>query len=125
MAGLAAWLPGWFSSWRLVEFVLGITCLGGLVFLGVFWVGVSWWMLVGGEELLSRIVVDPRVMGGKPVIRGTRITVDLILELLGRGMSVEEVARDYGLSVDDIRAALLYAARVLGREEVLVVVEKT
>ena len=71
------------------------------------------------EDLLKRIVVDPRVMAGKPVVRGTRITVDLILELLAAGMSPEEVAKDYGISVDDVRAALLYAARVLGREEVV------
>ncbi len=72
------------------------------------------------EELLKRIVVDPRVMAGKPVIRGTRITVDLILELLASGMKPEEIARDYRISLEDIRAALLYAAKVLGREEVVV-----
>ena len=72
------------------------------------------------EELLRRIVVDPRVMAGKPVIRGTRITVDTILELLASGMKPEEIAEDYGISLEDVRAALLYAARVLGREEVVV-----
>ena len=72
------------------------------------------------DELLHRIVVDPRVMAGKPIIRGTRITVDMILELLASGMSAEEIAEDYRISVEDMRAALLYAARVLGREEVLV-----
>ena len=72
------------------------------------------------EELLRRIVVDPRVMAGKPVIRGTRITVDMILELLASGMKPEEIAEDYGISLEDVRAALLYAARVLGREEVVV-----
>jgi len=73
------------------------------------------------EELLERIVVDPRIMAGKPVIRGTRITVDVILELLAAGMKPEEIAKDYRISVEDVRAALLYAAKVLGREEVLVV----
>ena len=72
------------------------------------------------DELLRRIVVDPRIMAGKPVIRGTRITVDMILELLASGMSPEEIAEDYGISVEDVRAALLYAAKILGREEVLV-----
>ena len=72
------------------------------------------------EELLKRIVSDPRVMAGKPVIRGTRITVDVILELLASGMKPEEIAKDYNISLDDVRAALLYAARVLGREEVIV-----
>ncbi len=72
------------------------------------------------NDLLERIVVDPRVMAGKPVIRGTRITVDMILELLAAGMKPEEIAEDYNLSLEDIRAALLYAAKVLGREEVVV-----
>jgi len=72
------------------------------------------------DNLLERIVCDPRVMAGKPVIRGTRITVDMILELLASGMKPEEVAEDYKISLDDIRAALLYAAKVLGREEVIV-----
>ncbi len=71
-------------------------------------------------DLLERIVCDPRVMAGKPVIRGTRITVDMILELLASGMKPEEIAEDYRISLDDIRAALLYAAKVLGREEVIV-----
>ena len=72
------------------------------------------------EDLLSRIISDPRVMAGKPVIRGTRITVDLILDLLASCMKPEEIADDYGISIEDIRAALLYAARILGREEVIV-----
>jgi len=72
------------------------------------------------NDLLERIVVDPRVMARKPVIRGTRITVDMILELLATGMKPEEIAEDYNLSLEDIRAALLYAAKVLGREEVIV-----
>ncbi len=72
------------------------------------------------SELLERIVIDPKVMAGKPVIKGTRITVDMILELLAAGMKPEEVAEDYNLSLEDIRAALLYAAKVLSREEVIV-----
>lgn len=72
------------------------------------------------ERLLRRIVSDPRVMAGKPVIRGTRITVDMILELLASGMKPEEIAKDYNISLEDIRAALLYAAKVLGREEIIV-----
>jgi len=72
------------------------------------------------EELLKRIVVDPKVMSGKPVIRGSRITVDLILELLASGMTPEVIAEDYEISIEDIRAALLYAAKILGREEIMV-----
>jgi len=75
------------------------------------------------EELLNRITINPRVVAGKPVIRGTRITVDLILELLAVGMKPEEIAEDYRISVEDVRAALLYAAKILGREEVLIASE--
>ncbi len=70
--------------------------------------------------LLRRIVVDPKVMDGKLVIRGTRITVDMILKLLAACMKPEEIAEDHNISLDDIRAALLYAAKVLGKEEVIV-----
>jgi len=75
------------------------------------------------EELLNRITINLRVMAGKPVIRGTRITVDLILELLAAGMKPEEIAEDYKITVEDVRAALLYAAKILGREEVLIASE--
>ena len=75
------------------------------------------------KDLLDRITINPRVMAGKPVIRGTRITVDLILKLLAAGMKPEEIAEDYKISVEDVRAALLYAAKILGYEEVLIVSE--
>ena len=52
-------------------------------------------------------------MDRKPVIRGTRITVDLILELIATGMTSEKVAEDYKISVEDVKAALLYAAKTL------------
>ncbi len=68
----------------------------------------------------NRIVVDPRVLGGKPVIRGTRIPVYLILELLANGWSVDDILREYPhLTREDVLAAIRYAARVL-REEVIV-----
>jgi uncharacterized protein (DUF433 family) len=66
------------------------------------------------EELLARIAVDPRVMTGKPVIRGTRLTVEHILSLLASGATVEEILREYpGLTREDIRACLLFAAKAL------------
>ena len=72
------------------------------------------------EDLLNRITIKPDVMNGKPVISGTRITVDLILELLAKGMKPEEIAEDYKIDVKDVQAALLYAAKILGREEVII-----
>ena len=66
------------------------------------------------KELLQRIEVNPRIMAGKPIIKGTRLTVQYIVSLLGQGESEEDILREYqGLSVDDIRACLLYASEVL------------
>ncbi|RMF27801.1 MAG: DUF433 domain-containing protein [Chloroflexi bacterium] len=65
-------------------------------------------------KLLDRIVVDPQVMVGKPVIRGTRLTVQYILGLLAHGATVEEILREYeGLTQEDIMACLLFAAQAL------------
>jgi uncharacterized protein (DUF433 family) len=66
------------------------------------------------EQLLKRIVCDPAVMTGKPVIRGTRLTVDFILNLLAHGMTEEEIRAEYpGLSKEDIQACLLFATKTL------------
>jgi uncharacterized protein (DUF433 family) len=66
-----------------------------------------------------RTTVDPEIMVGKPVIRGTRIPVELIVRLLGQGISEEEILEDYPrLQPEDIRAALIYTASVLAREDV-------
>ncbi len=60
------------------------------------------------DELLKRIVIDPVVMVGKPVVRGTRLTVNHILNLLAHGTSEAEILAEYqGLTVDDIRACYL------------------
>jgi uncharacterized protein (DUF433 family) len=70
------------------------------------------------DQLLGRIVSDPRIMAGKPVIRGTRLSVDYILNLLGHGSTVEEIVGEYdGLSQEDIRACLLFASRTLAGTE--------
>jgi uncharacterized protein (DUF433 family) len=60
---------------------------------------------------LDRITFDPRVMGGKPCIRGLRVTVGTVLALLAGGASWEQILADYPyLEADDIRAALTFAA---------------
>jgi len=69
-------------------------------------------------EIAPRIVVDEKIRFGKPVIRGTRVPVDLILAKLARGMIYEEVMTEYGLIKEDILAALNYAAEHLSDEEV-------
>ena len=66
------------------------------------------------RALLERIRVDPAIAVGKPVIQGTRLTVEYILNLLGHGATVDEVLKEYdGLTEADIRACLLFAAQSL------------
>ncbi len=68
---------------------------------------------------LSRVSVDPKVMVGKPVIRGTRIPVELILRMLAQGIPEDDILKEYPrLKLEDIRAALAYAAQVLAHEDV-------
>lgn len=69
-------------------------------------------------QLAPRIVVDPQVRFGKPVIEGTRVPVELVVAKLAGGMTVDEVVEEYELTPEDVRAALGYAARVLADEEV-------
>lgn len=71
---------------------------------------------------MERIAFDQKVLSGKPVIKGTRISVDFILELLGSGMDTDEILREYPqLKKSDIQAALQYAARSVKKEEVVLV----
>ena len=66
------------------------------------------------DHLLERIVLDPKVMVGKPVIRGTRLTVDYVLNLLAHGTTEKEILEEYkGLAVEDIRACFLFATKAL------------
>ncbi len=68
---------------------------------------------------LDRIAIDPEIVHGKPRIRGTRVTVRVILELLGAGETVEELLSEYDeLTHDDVLAALEYAANVAGGAQV-------
>ena len=65
------------------------------------------------EHLLERISVDPEICHGKPCIRGHRIWVSLIVDLLADGMTVEQViAQDPGLEPDDVRACMAFAAEM-------------
>jgi uncharacterized protein (DUF433 family) len=69
-------------------------------------------------EIAPRIWVDDKVRFGKPVIRGTRVPVDLLVGKLASGMSVEQVSDEYGVEREDVLAALAYAARSLGEEQI-------
>ncbi len=62
------------------------------------------------KELVNRIVVDPQVMAGKPIIKGTCLTVQFILGLLAQGMSIEEIMQEYSnVTKEDILACLSFS----------------
>lgn len=68
----------------------------------------------------ERIEINPEVMRGKPVVRGTRVPVELLLRKLSEGASFEELLNAYPrLTADDIRACLVYAADAIAHESVL------
>ncbi len=68
----------------------------------------------------NRIIFDEKILSGKPIIKGTRISVEFILELLGSGMKIEDILGEYQhLKKEDILAAINYAAKALKHEEVI------
>jgi len=69
------------------------------------------------RELLGRITANPQIFSGKPIVRGMRISVELILSLLAQGETLDEILTDYpDLEPDDIRACLAYAHAVIARD---------
>ncbi len=69
------------------------------------------------EELLKRITANPEIFGGKPIIRGMRISVELILSLLAQGEALETILSDYpDLEPEDIRACIAYARAVIAHD---------
>ncbi len=67
----------------------------------------------------DRIAVDPEVLVGKPVIKGTRIAVELVIDLLARGYTAQQIVEQYDhVTLDDVKACLAYAAEVLQSEKV-------
>jgi uncharacterized protein (DUF433 family) len=78
------------------------------------------------QELLERISLNPKVMLGKPAIKGTRLTVEFILNLLAHGATVKEILGEYdGLTVEDIQACHLFAAKSLRDTEIMPLVLET
>ncbi|MBU0513030.1 MAG: DUF433 domain-containing protein [Chloroflexi bacterium] len=71
------------------------------------------------KNLQDRIALDPNIMVGKPIIRGTRIPVAIVLKMLGQGIPIEEILHEYPrLEAADIEAAIAYAASVVEHEDV-------
>lgn len=77
------------------------------------------------EESYRRIVVDPEVMVGKPIIKGTRIPVDAIIRAIAQGVSIQELLEDYpNLTREDIKASLEYAAELTEGEDIFPIIIK-
>ena len=71
------------------------------------------------QKLLERITFDPQIFGGKPIIRGRRLAVEHVLGMLAAGDSTETILEGYPwLEVEDVRACLVYARRVVGHERI-------
>lgn len=71
------------------------------------------------SDFLARIVIDPRIFGGKPIIRGRRLAVEHVLGMLAAGDTPETILEGYPwLEPEDIRACLVYARKLVGHERV-------
>jgi uncharacterized protein (DUF433 family) len=66
----------------------------------------------------DRIIIDPEIRHGKPVIKGTRVPVDVILGSLAGGMEIREIAEEYGIKREDVQAAVEYATKIISSEEI-------
>jgi len=78
------------------------------------------------QVLLERITLNPKIMMGKPVVKGTRLTVEFILNLLAHGATATEIISEYeGLKPEDIQACLLFAGESLSRTEFMPLVVET
>jgi uncharacterized protein (DUF433 family) len=67
---------------------------------------------------MQRIAIDKNIRHGKPVIKGTRVPVDIILGSMAGGMSYEEICKEYEIEIDDIKAAIEYATKIIANEEI-------
>jgi uncharacterized protein (DUF433 family) len=80
------------------------------------------WAAQKGTSIMNwreRIIVDPSILVGKPIIRGTRISVEFVIDLLGRGWTQEQILREYDhLKPEDVQACLAYAGDALKSERV-------
>jgi uncharacterized protein (DUF433 family) len=69
-------------------------------------------------ETEDRIVLNPEICAGKPIIKGTRLKVDFILELLAEGWTYTQIQNEYDIQYEDILAALNYAHKIISEEQI-------
>ncbi len=81
--------------------------------------------MIAHEKMLDGIILNPKIMVGKPVIRGRRWTVDFILNLLAHGTTENEILNEYkGLTIEDIRACFLFATKSLEHTDFMPMMEE-
>ncbi len=66
----------------------------------------------------ERIIIDPEIRHGRPIIKGTRVPVEVVLGSLAGGMEIEEIADEYGIKKEDVKASVEYAMRIVANEEI-------
>lgn len=71
------------------------------------------------KELYSNITVNPGVQFGKPVIAGTRVPVEVIIGHVAAGDAIEDIAKEYNVTKEDVQTALKYAAKIIGEETLI------
>lgn len=71
------------------------------------------------EKLTKRIVIDPKIRHGKPIIKGTRVPVELVLGSLAGGMKIGEICKEYGVKRKDVLASIEYATKIISHEEII------
>ena len=76
------------------------------------------------KDFIRRIVVNQKILAGKPVIKGTRVAVYEIVNRVAQGQTFKEIMEDLDITEDDIRAALLYAGQLLEGEEIFPTIER-
>lgn len=66
----------------------------------------------------KRVIIDPEIRHGKPIIKGTRVSVEVILGSLACGMDIRDIAKDYEITKEDVQAAVEYAMKIVANEEI-------
>lgn len=66
----------------------------------------------------KRIIIDPEIRHGKPIIKGTRVPVEVVLGSLAGGMEIQQIADEYGIKKEDVQAAIEYATKIIAKEEI-------
>jgi uncharacterized protein (DUF433 family) len=67
----------------------------------------------------KRIIIDPEIRHGKPFIKGTRVSIEVILGSLAGGMEIKDIAKDYDIKKEDVQAAAEYAMKIVANEEIV------